>query len=391
MHDLKGDGMRDADALPGRVIVTRRSAAAEIAGAVRRRLGSSGPARRLSNAGRHFPSDGSRGRPSTLRTPRWPRPPTATRAIRTSRRRSPPTSSATWSAPASPGRYGSATATPRSRRTCRCTRSRGIRRGCRSRAHPARQARARPDVIDFHESIGIGALHRMRECAGAPADAPATAALDRAVARAGTTGSIAPFRIEGLWTTIREAREAAIVEIDAGLGVAPAAPRQRRPNPSRPGTRGARGRYGAAEPRPSRRSPATWIVEPPGRRQASIRDQAAWSDMAAMASQREGRRTVAGPEGRRIAGAPGRGRRPGGDLLPCGPGRVHRRRPGHPVRAVTGTPARIPARPDIYGDASCGTEPSFVRGPGGWAASRREPPSPTDMESEPALHVSQLL
>ena len=57
LHDLEGDGMRNAVALTGGVIMTHRSAAEEIVAAVHRRIAPSGPERELSYAGRRFPAD----------------------------------------------------------------------------------------------------------------------------------------------------------------------------------------------------------------------------------------------------------------------------------------------------------------------------------------------
>jgi glycerol-3-phosphate dehydrogenase len=57
LHDLEADGLKNAVALTGGVIMTHRSAAAEIVAATARRLPPSGPPRELSYAGRRFPAD----------------------------------------------------------------------------------------------------------------------------------------------------------------------------------------------------------------------------------------------------------------------------------------------------------------------------------------------
>ena len=57
LHDLDADGMKNAVALTGGVIMTHRSAAEEIVGAVKQRVEPSGKSRELSYAGRTFPMD----------------------------------------------------------------------------------------------------------------------------------------------------------------------------------------------------------------------------------------------------------------------------------------------------------------------------------------------
>ncbi|MEQ8919683.1 MAG: FAD-dependent oxidoreductase [Marinovum algicola] len=57
LHDLADDGMQNAVALTGGVIMTHRSAAQEIVGAVKKRVAPSGPKQDLSYAGRRFPLD----------------------------------------------------------------------------------------------------------------------------------------------------------------------------------------------------------------------------------------------------------------------------------------------------------------------------------------------